>query len=176
MEVEQSRSPDGKYRFQVTSSKEDRSYSAVELVSAKDGQPVGRPLHVGYGYYPDTGDAEVLQILWSPDSKTVAIMMRGTKRTRSVSLYSLSDNDLQPISLTLDITKACLQNLGAAEITRFIWEKPVEWLDSDLVMVRATGSTMLEGHHVQYEMDVTCSVSKKSVILVKRVSLRPFEG
>lgn len=176
MEVKQSTSPDGRYRFRVSSVKEDRSYSAVELVSAKDGQPVGDPLHVGYGYYPHTADPEVLQILWAPDSKTVAVTTRGTKRTRQVQLCSLTEKGLQPISLSPGITAAAQKELGSTENTRSIWEKPIEWLDSDRVVIRATGSTQLDGQSVQYEVDVTCSVSKKSVISAKKVSLGPVQN
>ena len=176
MEVKQSRSPDGKYRFQISSVKEDRSYSAVELISAKNGQPVGEPLHVGYGYYPHTAEPEVLQILWAPDSKTVAVMTRGTKRTRQVQLYALTEKGLQPIPLSPGVTEAAQKELDSTENTRSIWEKPVRWLDSDQVVIRATGSTMLAGQPVQYEVDVTCSVSKKSVISAKKVSLGPVEN
>ena len=176
MEVKQSRSPDGKYRFQISSVSEDRSLSAVELISAKNGQPVGEPLVVGYGYYPSTADPEVLKILWAPDSKTVAVMTRGTKHTCQVQLYLLTEKGLQPIPLAPAITVAAQKELGSTENTRSIWEKPAQWLDSDRIIIRATGSTQLAGKPVQYEVDVTCSVSKKSVISAKKVSIGPVKN
>lgn len=176
MKVEGSTSPDGKNYFQMVSASEDRSISMLSLVLAANGQQVGDSLPMGYGFYPHTADPEVLKILWAPDSKTVAIMTRGTKRTRTLDLYTVNEGGLVAIQLSTDITQAALKELGGTEYERFIIEEPIKWLDPDQIIVRARGDLHLAGEYGQYEAEVTCSVSQRTVISAKKISWGPIEN
>ena len=102
-------------------------------------------------------------------------MVRDSKRSWSTSVYAISGRGFTPIVIP-SATEQALAILGQKECFRCVKEKPSKWIDADTLVIRASGDTTLNNKVIWYEVDVTYSINKKSIIHAKLISIEPHEG
>ncbi len=149
--------------------------SKIALVASHTGKVLGSVILGGYAWYPQDAEPMNLSMLWSPTSSHLALMVRNTKRTWETRLYAASRKGLLAIELP-SATKSALNLLGEKEIFRCCREQPAKWIAEDSLVVRASGDTRLKGNVIWYEVDVTYSVTKRSISNTKLISTEPHEG
>jgi hypothetical protein len=141
----------------------------------KSGEAFKRLPLGSYAKYPMDADPDYLRLLWSPDSKRIAVMLRWGKREWTTLTYSVGGNTLDAIELP-SATAAALAVISSKSNHRVYHEEPLKWPDIDHLLIRASGDTTLEGNVIWYEVDVTYSVIQKKITETKLVLTRPHEG
>ncbi len=167
IEIEKGRSPDGQYLVRVTPPGEAKDFVCVEVIHVSTKVVVGwLPEVSGYARFPELAQKENTVVLWSPDSKHVAIMGRTTKRTWNLSVYAVGGKEIKLVPLP-SATEEALKLQNATEIDRVLSERPVKWLDANKLLVLASGdfrdSEGGENIAMQYEVHVTYSISERKV-------------
>ena len=173
--VSNSTSPDGVNHFQIVAPIEKGGASSLVLVPAQGGEPVGSMVLGSYAAYPLVADPANLGILWAGDSKHFAMMVRGTKRSWTARIHSAEDRELKSVAVPSATTKA-LAILGASKTHRVCRETPRKWLDADHLVVRASGDAEVDKHVIWYEVEITYSISTKTITESKLISNVPHDG
>jgi hypothetical protein len=173
--VPNSTSPDGAYHFRVVAPIEKGGSSSLALVPTRGGEPVGSTVLGSYAAYPLVADPANLGFLWAGDSKYFALMVRGTKRSWTVRIHSAEDRELKSIAMPSATSKA-LAILGVSDNHRVCRESPQKWLDADHFVVRASGDAEVDKHVIWYEVEITYSISTKTITDSKLISTVPHDG
>ncbi len=179
IEIEKGRSPDGRYLLRVMPPDAVRDYVCLEVVHVSTKVVVGRLPEV----MSDTDPAaaarpENTYVLWSPDSKHVAIMQRSTRRTSEVRVYAVTAGGMTLVALP-SATDAALELMGVATMHRFVSQKPVKWQDADTLLVLAGGDALgseTDAKPVQYVVHVTYQIAEREVSDVALVEERREGG
>lgn len=180
VEVENSRSPDGKLSLRVRGSEEgaplEESYRLkLEVVEEVGGEALAVYDYHGRAKYPYNAKPANLSVLWSPSGKHIALMIRTTKRSWQIFVVALNGKKLESITLPSGIKKA-YSMLGVKEGYRVVRERPDKWVNEDTLVVRTRGDARVEGKVIWFEIDINYSISKKKIISSKLVSTASHEG
>jgi hypothetical protein len=174
--VPQSTSPDGVHAARTepsTDVSDGRDY--LSLYRKKTGEIAGRLPIGGYARYPMDADPDNLRLLWSPDSKHFALMIRGTKRSWTTTVYAIGPKGIQKVKLPSPTAKA-LEVVSGSKIDRASRETPSKWMDNDTLVLRASGDTMINGKLIWFEVDLTCSLKSGKITKAKIVETKRDEG
>ncbi|MEK7951809.1 hypothetical protein [Luteolibacter soli] len=174
-EVPDSDSPGGDYAARVEPpANEIDDVDHLSIYRKATGEVIARVALGGYARYPMAADSMNLRLLWSPDSKHLAVMGRTTKRSWEVSVYAIGKGATK-VKLP-SATEKALKLLSAKEIDRVSRETPVKWLDNDRLLLRAAGDTTVGGELIWYEVDVTFSMKGGKITGAKLIEKRSREG
>ncbi|MBN8420095.1 MAG: hypothetical protein J0L73_14350 [Verrucomicrobia bacterium] len=176
--LENGKSPDGKYFTRIQPPVEPGTVISMEVCKVKDGAVVGRTAAGGYAPFPLVADEVNTAVLWSPDSKHLALMTRGTKRTWELSLFQITDTGMAEIILP-DATERALQVVKSTATNRSLHQRPLRWADNCTLTVRASGDAVNpDGSSIPlwYEVDVTYDIVQKKVSASKLIEVKPNEG
>lgn len=175
-EVPDSASPDGRYAARTepsTDVADGRDY--LNLYRKETGKVFARLPIGGYARYPQDAEPENLQLLWSPDSMHFALMIRGTKRSWTTTLYAVDAERVREMKISSPTAKA-LELVSASEVNRVSRETPTKWIDTDHLLLRASGDTTIGSKLIRYEVDLTYSLKTGKVTESKVISTKPHEG
>ena len=144
------------------------------LYRPKAGEVFARIPLGGYASYPLDADPMNLTLLWSPNSRHLAITLRDSKRTWTTTVYALDAKRLRALDLPSATVKA-LRLLSGSENFRVSHETPTKWIDDDQLLLRASGDTTIQKRVIWYEVDLTYSISKRVITRAKVVGTQPRE-
>jgi WD40 repeat protein len=85
------KSPDGQYEIEYIKALEGDSN--VMLKNAKTGKILGYAFSNGYGH------SSYVETVWSPDSRYLAVVERGTRTTAEISLFSFVGDTVKEVRL-----------------------------------------------------------------------------
>lgn len=173
--IPKSDSPDGTYQLRVVAPVKPAESSTLSVVTSGCGKSVGSDVLGSYAVYPLNAEPTNLGLLWSPDSHKIAMMVRDAKRSWTTYIYSISAEGLKPLKLP-SATNEALRLLGNGPNFRVCREIPFKWSDADHIVVRASGDVEVDKRVIWYEIDVTYSLSTKTISGSKLVSTKPHEG
>jgi hypothetical protein len=175
-EVPDSTSPDGVLAARTEPSKDvSDGQNYLSLYRKKTGEVADRLPLGGYAAYPMDADPVNLRLLWAPDSKHFALMLRGTKRSWTTTVYAIGPKGLKEVKLP-DLTAKALKVVSGSEIDRVSRETPSKWIDSNTLLLRASGNTTVDGKSIWFEVDLTCSLKTGKITEAKVVETRSYEG
>ena len=141
----------------------------------KSGEVFARIPLGGYASYPLDADPMNLTLLWSPNSRHLAITVRGSKRSWTMTIYAFRAKGLRALDLPSATAKA-LRLLSGSENFRVSHETPTKWIDDDRLLLRASGDTTIQKKVIWYEVDLTYSISKRVITRAKIIGTQPREG
>jgi hypothetical protein len=171
-EVPNSVSPDGHYAARTEPSTDIADGRDYLILYRKEGGDVFVRLPIGgYARYPQDADPANLLILWAPESKHFALMVRGTKRSWTTTIYAMDSKRVRKVKLPSPTAEA-LELVSASEINRASREAPTKWIDNDHLLLRASGDTTVDGKVMSYEVDLTYSLKIGKVTESKVVSTK----
>ena len=172
LEIENGTSPNQKFslRFPVT---DDDRIPALQIYSIEESKVIFECATGGYRDYRSTVmDGSSTLVLWSPDSKHIAIMTRGTKRTTQVNVFSVNKNTVKEIDLP-DGLQETLKLLNIKEIHRYVRQVPSKWIDNDTLVVLISADFLNPKNKDQQdecEAEVKYSIKSRQIISSKRIS------
>lgn len=133
----ESPSPDGRFAFLATVSREQRT---LDLIEKDSGKVLLRAAESEEGSNRLTTEA-----LWAPDSKRVALMISIYRRSADVSVFFQEGDTFREIKLP-DLPEAKLPTKlgkGFEHVAVIDWETPVRWLKDGSLEVES--ETMMDG-------------------------------
>jgi hypothetical protein len=172
------RSPNGSFSVRIKPPAGPDAQSFLEVVEVATKKVVGSTDTGGYAHFPAVAEAASTAVLWSPDSKHLALMTRGTKRSTSLRLYRVMATGLTEVILPSPTDRA-FQLLKAKESYRGVFQRPREWRDHDTLVVRASGDVEdPKGTKIPiwYEVEVTFNIQGKKITDAKVIETKPNEG
>jgi hypothetical protein len=172
------RSPDGKYSIRIHPPVEDGAIPKLEVINRDTKAIIGTTDTGGYAHFKAVANSFSTAALWSPDSKHLALMTRGTKRSTNIRVFEVSAAGISEIVLPSPTDRA-FQLLKATDSYRCVFQRPKKWIDNDSLVIEASGDvTNPAGDKIPiwYEVDVTLSVSKKKITDAKVISTKSQEG
>lgn len=178
LELANGKSPDGSFYVRVRSPKDTGAIVQLEVVSVAAKTVVGTTNAGGYANYPTVAEDTSTSVLWSPDSKQLAVMTRGTKRSTELRLYRVAASGLTEVLLPSPTDRA-FQLLNATEAYRSVFQRPKKWLDNDTLVVLASGdvtNTKGDKFPIWYEVEVTFNIPSNKIIDAQIITKRPKEG
>lgn len=171
-------SPDGKYSVRVRALEGSEEIPQLEIINESTKAVVGATHSGGYARYPAVADDISTSVLWSPDSKHLALMTRGTKRSRELRLYQVTAAGIKEIILPSPTDKA-FELLKATSSYRVVLQRPKKWIDSSTLVVLASGAvenTSGDKIPIYYEVDVTFDIQKQKITNGKVLIKKAYEG
>lgn len=155
-------SPDGRYSVRIKPPADPLALADLEVVNVATKEVVGSTDTGGYADFPAVAEEKSTAVLWSPDSKHLALMTRGTKRSTSLRVYQVAFTGLTEITLP-SATDRAFELLKAKESYRCVFQRALKWSDDDTLVVRASGdieSPTGDKIPVWYEVDVTFNIRR----------------
>lgn len=150
----------------------------LEVVSVAAKTIVGTTDIEGYAHFPAVAEDTSTAVLWSPDSKQLAVMTRGTKRSTELRLFRVAASGLTEVLLPSPTDRA-FQLLNAKEAYRCVFQRPKKWLNDDTLVVLASGDvTNNKGDQfpIWYEVEITFNTRSNEIIGAKIITTKPKEG
>ena len=178
LELANGRSPDGSFSVRVRAPMDTGAMAQLEVVSVAAKTVVGTTDTGGYAHYPAVAEDTSTSVLWSPDSKQLAVMTRGTKRSTELRLYRVTASSLTEVLLPSSTDRAFLL-LKATEAYRCVFQRPKTWIDNNTLVVLASGDvTNTKGDKIPiwYEVEVTFNVPAQKITDAKIITTKPKEG
>ena len=133
-------------------------YKLAIRVSNAD-KPIYSRLAGGYAAFSMATHPANFKCLWSSDSKFVAILERGTKRSGETSIYLVSGDKVQ------QVTFPDLMPLIRPYVTtgiRAFWVRPEVWVQ-DHKLILSVVFTQLDEKHAAYRFILTLQLRKTTV-------------
>lgn len=171
-------SPDGVYAVRVQPPDVEGAMTSLEVVTVATSVVVATMDAGGYAAFPAVADVHSTAVLWSPDSRHVAVMTRGTKRSTEVRLFRVAASGVTEIPLP-SATDRAFHLLKATQPYRCVFQRPTTWRDNNTLVIRASGDVRNaagEGLPVWYEADVCYDIQKREISDAKIVETKPKEG
>jgi len=134
--------PDFNHQIVLQGDAETRTYE-FQIREQTDGKTLFSKGAGGYAAFSAATDRANFKCLWSPDSKFVAVFTRGSKRSGDTTIYSVTDDKVQ------EITVPDLMPLIARHLTsemRALWVRPEVWLPDHSFLLSVEGTQMDEEH------------------------------
>ncbi len=178
IDLANSHSPNGTFSIRITPSEDPDVLATLEVVNVATKELVGSTDTGGYAHFPAVAENASTAVLWSPDSKHLAVMTRGTKRSTSLRLFEVAFTGLTEIPLPSSTARA-FELLKAKESYRCVFQRPLEWSNDTTLVVRASGDIEdLTGTKIPiwYEVDVTFNIQEKKITSAKIIETKPKEG
>ena len=172
------RSPDGSFSVRVRPPTDAGAIPSLEVISVTTNTVIGTTHTGGYAHYPSVAEDASTAVLWSPDSKHLALMTRGTKRSTELRLYRVEASGLTEITLPSPTDRA-FQLLKATVSYRCTFQRPKMWIDNETLTVRASGDIKNpsgSGVPIWYEVDITFNIHDKKITDAKVITTKPKEG
>ena len=172
------RSPNGSLSVRVSPSADPDALASLEVVNTATNEVLGSTDTGGYAHFPAVAEHASTAVLWSPDSKHLALMTRGTKRSTSLRLYQVTSTGLTEIPLPSPPDRA-FELLKAKESYRCVFQRPLRWSDNDTLVVRANGDIENPAGTkipIWYEVDVTFNIQEKKITNAQVIETKPQEG
>ena len=178
LELANGQSPNGNFSVRVRAPVDSGAMPRLEIISVAAKTVVGTTDTGGYAHYPAVAGDTSTSVLWSPDSKQLAVMTRGTKRSTELRLYRVTASGLTEVLLPSSPDRA-FQLLKATEAYRCVFQRPKSWIDNDTLVVLASGDvTNTKGDKIPiwYEVEVTFNVPAKKITNAKIIITKPKVG
>jgi hypothetical protein len=174
-EVPNSVSPDGRFTARTEPSTDVADGRDYLLLYQKEPGTVFARLPIGgYASYPQDAEPANLQILWSPDSKRFALMIRTTKRTWELKLFAV-DRGVSEVKIP-DLTQYALKDLKKDSIFRWCRETPIEWIDPGRLRVQITGDCGSDPDVKRYSGEVSLSILDGKIVQTVPLTTQNEEG
>jgi len=172
-------SPDGTYVLRMIAPPDKGSEIPIRLIEKSTSRVAGEMSYGGYGFYPSSADEMNAAVLWAPDSKSFALMTRGTKRSREIRVFQLgTDGNFTQTPLP-SVTEAVYKVLKAKEAYRTVFEEPARWTDADTLILKASGGVpnpKPDQPSVWYEAEVTYDLKTRAILGTRVISTREYAG
>ena len=178
LDLSKGRSPDGNYTVRIRQPQDAAAMPTLEVVSVTSNRVIGSTDTGSYAHYPSVAEDTSTSVLWSPDSRHLALMTRGTKRSTELRLYRVAASGLTEIPLPSPTDRA-FQLLKATESYRCVFQRPQKWIDNETLTVHASGDIKNpagDGFPIWYEVDVTFNIRDKKITDAKVITTKPKEG
>jgi len=166
-----SQSPDGRFALRLRPAPDDQEVEVIEVFGKEGGKVAGTTPSGGYGIFPAAADKANTSVLWSPDSKTLALAMRTTKRSWEIKVFKITATAITEVALPSPTDRA-FELLGAKEAGRVVRQEPLRWIDADTLVVLAKG----DFEATYYEVEVTYELGSRKITEAKVIVTRPYEG
>jgi hypothetical protein len=171
-------SPNGSFSVRIKSPADPNALASLEVVNLATKEVVGSTDAGGYAHFPAVAEDTSTAVLWSPDSRHLALMTRGTKRSTSLRLYQVASTGLTEIPLPSSTDRA-FELLKAKESYRCVFQRPLKWIDNATLVVRASGdieNSIGTKIPIWYEADVIYNIQDKKITGAKIIEKKPKEG
>lgn len=150
------KSPNGKLCLAMTGS---GSEAHLEISDAKTKSVIGSIDVSSYAVFPFVANPDNTVCLWAPDSTHFILMVRSTKRTWDVSIYSVQPRVRKlPIP---DLTAFALAALHEESNFRWSRETPLQWHDATHVILRLEGDCGTPPNVLLYSGEVSVCIDGK---------------
>jgi hypothetical protein len=126
------KSPDGKYEVEYHKSLPHESN--VKFKNTKTGKVLGDAFSNGYD------SSSYLETAWSPDSRYLAVVARGTRTTSEIEIFAFSDDSVEQIRLP-DYRLNLLGRRQLMDGGRYHWVSKLRW-DATTITFYCTGQWM----------------------------------
>ena len=174
-EVPNSISTDGRFTARTEPSTDVADGRDYLLLYQKESGTIFARLPIGgYASYPQDAEPANLQILWSPDSKHFALMIRVTKRTWQLKLFAV-DKGVSEVKIP-DLTDYALKSLKKDSIFRWCRETPIEWVDPRRLRVKVTGDCGSTPDVKRYSGEVSLSILDGTIVQTVPLTTQNEEG
>ncbi|MCX8494899.1 MAG: hypothetical protein ORN51_01790 [Akkermansiaceae bacterium] len=171
-------SPNGSFSVRIKPPAEPDALAFLEVVNVATKEVVGSTDTGGYAHFPAVAEDTSTAVLWSPDSRHLALMTRGTKRSTSLRLYRVESTGLTEVPLPSSTDRA-FELLKAKESYRCVFQRPLKWSGNDTLVVRASGDVENPAGTkipIWYEVDVTFNIQEKRITNAKIIETKPKVG
>ena len=170
-----SESPDGRFEVYAVESGTENP-ARLELRDKSTGTAV---FDLGSSRWMDAPSGHTLpsntEISWSPDSCFMAVKMRDSKNSSSVSFYKLADGTVTKVPPP-QFLDAIREELNFEFSGRFYFETPVKWESPEQVLMNVKGNTVnsldLNGEY-DFEYNVRAVVGSGEILQVQELK-RPL--
>jgi hypothetical protein len=159
--IKGSDSPNGSYRLFIQGPSSIDESPLLELVDTKTNVVRSTLPLSSYAIFPFIADSDNTIFLWSPDSKHLAVMIRGTKRTWRTSVYSVEPRFHH--ILVPDVTAYALKSINKKDIFRHFRETPVRWLDGNRLVLLLEGDCGVPPDVLSYRGEVVVSLDSRTI-------------
>ena len=123
------KSPDGQYEIEYLKSLPHESN--VRLKNAKTGKILAQAFSNGYD------ESSYLETAWSPDSRYLAVVERGTRTTAEIAVFAFSGDSVEQIRLP-DYRLNLLGRRQLVDGGRYHWVSKLRW-DATTITFYCTG-------------------------------------
>ena len=123
------KSPDGQYEIEYTKALPHESN--VKLKNAKTGKVLGVAFSNGYD------SSSYLETAWSPDSRYLAVVERGTRTSAEIAVFAFSGDSVEQIRLP-DYRLNLLGRRQLLDGGRYHWVSKLRW-DATTITFYCTG-------------------------------------
>jgi hypothetical protein len=117
------KSPDGQYEIEYFDALPHESN--VRFKNAKTGKILSQAFSNGYD------ESSYLETAWSPDSRYLAVVERGTRTTAEVSVFAFSGDSVEEVRLP-DYRLNLLGHRKLVDGGRYHWVSKLRWVNSTL--------------------------------------------
>ena len=176
--IPESTSPNGKYVFRRLNDDHRSQSENLQLIDPSTKVVKTSIENDGYCVFPYNTQKEYLTIIWSPDSKHVAVTYRDTKRSWETLIYALKNEKLIEIK-TQDLTRYVFDQIKAKDEFRWTRHEAVRWINNDSLILHLEGDAIFADEKTPvstYNTDVIFSVSSKTIRVFTPISTKPEDG
>lgn len=179
VELEGGRSPDGGFFIRIQPA-EPGEIISLEVCRVGDGAVIGSTHAGGYAQFSMVADAMNTAVLWAPDSRHLALMTRGTKRTTELRVFAMTAEGAGMMEVALPSpTQRAFDLIKAKGTYRCVFQSPLKWADKRTLTVRARGGFLAAGENQLpqwYEVDVTYNIDEQKIEAAQVVEVKSFAG
>jgi len=173
------KSPDKRFRVVLIQPHDEDAAPVASFRYVPTGKIIGEHFVGSYANYQGARDPINTEVAWSPGSRYAAIKERSTKRSTDVTIFSVSQAGIREIK-TEDYFQRILHLLGASEVERYSFEKPVRWTSPTDVVIDVTGDCFIgsrdAANYRSFHYRVTLDASTGKTKTIKRIALKNETG
>ena len=135
-------SPNSQYKVVILASNEESPGYEIGIQRIFGEEPLFKKASGGWVYYRAAESPINLKCLWSPDSKILAIYMRGSKRDGDTSVFSVVEDKVNEIKIP-EMSEMLQPYLGKADIRGF-FVTPELWGTNHELFLSVVGTQLDE--------------------------------
>lgn len=172
-------SPDKQFRIVVIESQDKDEQPSAYFRHVPTNKIVGAHFVGSFANYLGAQDPINAEVAWSPDSHYAAIKSRSTKRSSDVTIYRVSKLGSRAVK-TANYFQRILRSLGAPEVERYSFEKPLRWKSPTEVIIDVTGDCFIgprdAANYRSFHYHVTIDASNGKTKSIKQLELKNEGG
>jgi hypothetical protein len=168
-------SPDKRFCVVLIKPRDEAAQPVASFRYIPTGRIIGEHFVGSYADYEGAKDPVNTEVVWSADSRFAAIKERSTKRSTDVTIYRVSRAGIREIK-TEDYFQRILHLLGASEVERYSFEKPVRWASPTDLVIEVTGDCFIgprdAGNYRSFRYHVTIDALTGKAKAIKQIELK----
>jgi hypothetical protein len=141
-------SPDGKIETTIHYSPTDNDDDNLIFKDKVSHKEIGTFYLGGYSTYT--------KLLWSPDSKYLALQTHFTRHTKELFIFRITQEGIKPVTIQ-DYKENIYGRLGVLRGYRGYADEPIKWLGNDRLLISASG-TIGQAENTAYDYEVEIQI------------------